>query len=69
MKLILPLHAVLCAAGYNIRWLMRVIVAKGIKALDWLSLRPIFYALCRGIDFLLLPLMPARLIAPLAHGI
>ena len=30
------LHAVLCAAGYNIRWLLRAIVSKGIKALDWL---------------------------------
>lgn len=39
------LHAVLCAAGYNIRWLMRAILAKGIKALEWLSLRPIFAAL------------------------
>lgn len=27
------LHAVLCAAGFNIRWLMRAIAAKGLKAL------------------------------------
>ena len=27
------LHAVLCAAGYNIRWLLRVIVLKGLRAL------------------------------------
>jgi IS5 family transposase len=27
------LHAVLCATGYNIRWLLRVIQAKGLKAL------------------------------------
>lgn len=25
------LHAVLCAAGYNIRWLMRAIIRLGIK--------------------------------------
>jgi IS5 family transposase len=27
------LHAVLCAAGYNIRWLLRAIARKGLKAL------------------------------------
>ena len=27
------LHAVLCAAGYNIRWLLRAITRLGIKAL------------------------------------
>ena len=27
------LHAVLCAAGFNIRWLLRAIVSKGLKAL------------------------------------
>jgi hypothetical protein len=26
------LHAVLCAAGYNIRWLLRMIRAKGLRA-------------------------------------
>jgi transposase, IS5 family len=36
------LHAVLCAAGYNIRWLMRAIMNKGIQALTWLSLRPLW---------------------------
>ena len=25
------IHAVLCAAGYNIKWLMRMILQKGIK--------------------------------------
>ena len=25
------LHAVLCAAGYNIRWLLRMIVKKGLS--------------------------------------
>ena len=27
------LHAVLCAAGYNIRWLLRAIVRLGLKGL------------------------------------
>jgi len=27
------LHAVLCAAGFNIRWLLRMIVKKGIDLL------------------------------------
>jgi len=27
------LHAVLCAAGYNIRWLLRAILRKGFKGL------------------------------------
>jgi IS5 family transposase len=26
------LHAVLCAAGYNIRWLLRAIARKGLRA-------------------------------------
>jgi IS5 family transposase len=39
------LHAVLCAAGYNIRWLLRAIVSKGIKALDGLCLSVIWPAL------------------------
>jgi IS5 family transposase len=25
------IHAVLCAAGYNIRWLLRMIVKKGLR--------------------------------------
>ena len=27
------LHAVLCAAGYNIRWLLRMIIRKGLGLL------------------------------------
>ena len=27
------LHAVLCAAGYNLRWLMRAVARLGLKAL------------------------------------
>ncbi len=33
------LHAVLCAAGYNIRWLLRMIVKKGVAYLTPLFLR------------------------------
>lgn len=33
------LHAVLCAAGYNIRWLLRMIAKKGIAFLQRLYLR------------------------------
>jgi len=33
------LHAVLCAAGYNIRWLLRMIAKKGLRALLPLLLR------------------------------
>ena len=33
------LHAVLCAAGYNIRWLLRMIVRKGVAFLRRLYLR------------------------------
>jgi len=33
------LNAVLAAAGFNIRWLMRAIVAKGIRPLRLLFLR------------------------------
>ena len=33
------LHTVLCAAGFNIRWLMRAIVNKGIQPLWQLFLR------------------------------
>jgi IS5 family transposase len=36
------LHAVLCAAGYNLRWLVRAMVRLGLKAL---LLRPLFLAL------------------------
>jgi IS5 family transposase len=33
------LHAVLCAAGYNIKWLLRMIVKKGLAFLEHLFLR------------------------------
>jgi IS5 family transposase len=38
------LHAVLCAAGYNLRWLLRAMMRLGLKAL---LLRPQFLALFR----------------------
>lgn len=40
------LHAVLCAADYNIRWLLRMIAKKGITLLASLYLR-----LCQGVAF------------------
>ena len=40
------LHTVLCAAGYNLRWLLRAIVRLGLKAL---LLRPLFLALLAAI--------------------
>lgn len=33
------LHAVLCAAGYNIKWLLRMIAKKGVPFLRMLFLR------------------------------
>lgn len=33
------LHAVLCAAGYNIRWLLRMIARKGVAFLQLVYLR------------------------------
>jgi IS5 family transposase len=56
------LHAVLCAAGFNIRWLLRAIAAKGLKAL-LLSLvalcRPHFHAACDFIDRLAAAFTPS----------
>jgi len=37
------IHAVLCAAGFNIRWLLRAIAAKGLQAL--------FLALIKGLSW------------------
>ena len=34
------MHAVLCAAGYNLRWLLRMIAKKGMLFLRRLYLRP-----------------------------
>ncbi len=41
------LHAVLCAAGYNLRWLLRAMARMGLNAL---SLRPIPDALMRPVS-------------------
>jgi len=38
------LHAVLCAAGFNIRWLLRAIDAKGLAALLLLFSQLALYA-------------------------
>jgi IS5 family transposase len=40
------LHAVLCAAGFNIRWLLRAIAAKGLAALLLLYSQMALYASC-----------------------
>ena len=42
------LHAVLCAAGFNIRWLLRAIAAKGLAALLLLFSQLALYAACIG---------------------
>jgi transposase, IS5 family len=42
------LHAVLCAAGFNIRWLLRAIAAKGLAALVLLLSQWALYAVCIG---------------------
>ncbi len=38
------LHCISCAAGYNVRWLLRAIVAKGLKSFCWLCLPRILMA-------------------------
>ena len=50
------LHALSCAAGYNIRWLMRAIVAQAAKAAKaaFLALsRPVLYGLNSAMDALI----------------
>ena len=50
------LHAISCAAGYNIRWLMRAIVAQAAKAAKaaFLALsRPVLYGLNSAMDALI----------------
>jgi IS5 family transposase len=42
------LHAVLCAAGFSIRWLLRAIVAKGLAALLLAYSQLAWYAACSG---------------------
>jgi hypothetical protein len=47
------LHAISCAAGYNIRWLMRAILAQAAKA-AFLSLsKPALYGLNSAMDALM----------------
>ena len=41
------LHAVLCATGYNLRWLLRAMVRLGLKAV---FLRPVLRALMRALS-------------------
>ena len=42
------LHAVLCAAGFNTRWLLRAIAAKGLAALLLVFSQLALYAVCIG---------------------
>ena len=42
------LHAVLCAAGFNIRWLLLAIAAKGLAALLFVYSRLALYAARMG---------------------
>jgi len=41
------LHAVLCAVGYNLRWLLRALVRLGLDALFWSLIYPRWVALLR----------------------
>jgi hypothetical protein len=50
------LHAISCAAGYNIRWLMRAIVAqaaKAAKAAFWAFSKLALYGLNSAMDALI----------------
>jgi IS5 family transposase len=58
-----PLHAVLCAAGYNIPWLLRMIAKKGIRALLALLLLLLRLAKAGAIS-----LRPALMHAQLGFG-
>ncbi len=61
------IHAVLCAAGYNIKWLLRMIAKKGVTFLRHLYLRlcgvagmrPNWTAMLR--DLLQVAAMPAHM--------
>ena len=53
------LHAVLCAAGFNIRWLLRAIAAKGLAALPLPLSQMALYAAFIG-NMLQIPTAPVR---------
>ncbi len=57
------LHAVLCAAGYNLRWLLRMIAKKGLRAL-----RPLLLRLLRLAALGLKPVTMRVQASPLALG-
>jgi IS5 family transposase len=54
------LHAVLCAAGFNIRWLLRAITAKGLAALLLVFSQIALYAACIGNGLRILALATGR---------
>jgi transposase, IS5 family len=61
------LHAVLCAAGINIRWLLRAIAAKGLAALLWVFSQMALYAACIATALQTSTLTAARTDPPLAY--
>jgi IS5 family transposase len=61
------LHAVLCAAGFNIRWLLRAITAKGLAALLLVFSQMALYAACIATALQTSTLTAARTDRPLAY--
>jgi IS5 family transposase len=54
------LHAVLCAAGYNLRWLLRAIARKALGTFFWLLPPELIWAIRRHLAQSLLRINPAR---------
>jgi len=54
------LHAVLCAAGYNLRWLLRAIARKGLGAFFWLLPPELAWAIRRHLADSFLRISPAQ---------
>lgn len=59
-------HAVLCAAGYNLRWLLRAIACKGLGAFFWLLPPELVWAIWRHLaqSFLRISAAPVHEMAP-----
>ena len=56
------IHAVLCAAGYNLRWLLRMIMKKGIAFLYglYLRLRQVFARIKKWLEMALPKIAPPK---------
>jgi len=54
------LNVVLCAAGYNLRWLLRAIARKGLGAILWLLPPELVWAIRRHLAESFLRISPAR---------